>query len=58
MTDGDARFDSDVGGMSWLLYAARRLDGLAGGDYHRTGKGYGAQKGDLIFEVSHRGEFL
>jgi len=51
VTDGDARFDSDVGGMSWLLYAARRLNGLAGGDYYRTGKGYGAQKGDLIFEV-------
>jgi 5-methyltetrahydropteroyltriglutamate--homocysteine methyltransferase len=51
VTDGDARFDTGVGGMSWLLYAARRLDGLTGGDYYRTGKGYGTQKGDIIFEV-------
>jgi 5-methyltetrahydropteroyltriglutamate--homocysteine methyltransferase len=52
VTDGDARFDSDVGGMSWFQYPARRLKGLAGGDYHRTRKGYGGtRKGDIIFEV-------
>lgn len=52
VTDGDARFDSDVGGMSWFQYPARRLKGLAGGDYHRTKKGYGGtRKGDIIFEV-------
>ena len=52
VTDGDARFDSDVGGMSWFQYPARRFKGLAGGDYHRTRKGYGGtRKGDIIFEV-------
>ena len=52
VTDGDARFDNDVGGMSWFQYPARRLKGLAGGDYHRTKKGYGGtRKGDIIFEV-------
>ena len=52
VTDGDARFDTDVGGMSWIQYPARRLAGLAGGDYARTKKGYGGtRKGDIIFEV-------
>jgi 5-methyltetrahydropteroyltriglutamate--homocysteine methyltransferase len=52
VTDGDARFDSDVGGMSWLQYPARRFAGLAGGDYYKARKGYGgAAKGDIIFEV-------
>ncbi len=52
VTDGDARFDTDVGGMSWFQYPARRFNGLAGGDYYRTRKGYGgAGKGDIIFEV-------
>jgi 5-methyltetrahydropteroyltriglutamate--homocysteine methyltransferase len=52
VTDGDARFDTDVGGMSWFQYPARRFKGLTGGDYYRTRKGYGgAAKGDIIFEV-------
>jgi 5-methyltetrahydropteroyltriglutamate--homocysteine methyltransferase len=52
VTDGDARFDGDVGGMSWFQYAARRFKGLEGADYHRTGRAYGsATKGDIIFEV-------
>jgi 5-methyltetrahydropteroyltriglutamate--homocysteine methyltransferase len=52
VTDGDARFDSDVGGMSWFQYPARRFAGLAGGDYHRARRGYGGtRKGDIIFEV-------
>src|SRR3977135_1391840 len=52
VTDGDARFDTDVGGMSWFQYPARRFTGLAGGDYHRVRKGYGGTtKGDIIFEV-------
>src|SRR5580765_8829290 len=52
VTDGDARFDSDVGGMSWFQYPARRLTGLGGGDYARTKKGYGGtRKGDIIFEL-------
>jgi 5-methyltetrahydropteroyltriglutamate--homocysteine methyltransferase len=52
VTDGDARFDTDVGGMSWFQYPARRFNGLAGGDYQRVRKGYGGTvKGDIIFEV-------
>jgi 5-methyltetrahydropteroyltriglutamate--homocysteine methyltransferase len=51
VTDGDARFDNDVGGMSWFRYVAQRLKGLAGSDYHRARRGYGAEKGDLLFEV-------
>ncbi len=52
VTDGDARFDTDVGGMSWFQYAARRFRGLSGADYYRARKGYGgATKGDILFEV-------
>jgi 5-methyltetrahydropteroyltriglutamate--homocysteine methyltransferase len=52
VTDGDARFDTDVGGMSWFQYPARRFKGLAGGDYYKAKKGYGGTgKGDIIFEV-------
>ncbi|MEP7310373.1 MAG: cobalamin-independent methionine synthase II family protein [Acidobacteriota bacterium] len=52
VTDGDARFDTDVGGMSWFQYPARRFKGLSGGDYQRVRKGYGGTvKGDIIFEV-------
>jgi 5-methyltetrahydropteroyltriglutamate--homocysteine methyltransferase len=52
VTDGDARFDTDVGGMSWFQYPARRFKGLAGADYYKARKGYGgATKGDVLFEV-------
>jgi 5-methyltetrahydropteroyltriglutamate--homocysteine methyltransferase len=52
VTDGDARFDTDVGGMSWFQYPARRFKGLAGSDYYKAKKGYGGTgKGDIIFEV-------
>jgi 5-methyltetrahydropteroyltriglutamate--homocysteine methyltransferase len=50
VTDGDCRFDTDVGGMSWFLYPARRLDGLAGSEY-RSGSSYGVEKGSIIFEA-------
>lgn len=29
-TDGDARFDTDVGGHSWFSYAPLRMDGFSG----------------------------
>src|SRR5580765_357762 len=52
VTDGDARFDTDVGGMSWFQYPARRFAGVSGGDYYKSRKGYGGTgKGDIIFEV-------
>jgi 5-methyltetrahydropteroyltriglutamate--homocysteine methyltransferase len=50
LTDGDARFDTDVGGMSWFQYPARRLTGLGGGDYLKKSYG-GTRKGDILFEV-------
>jgi len=49
VTDGDCRFDVDVGGQSWFLYPARRLDGLSGDDYPAVG--YGSGRGTIIFEA-------
>ncbi|HLW94144.1 MAG TPA: hypothetical protein VKS25_02080, partial [Solirubrobacteraceae bacterium] len=49
VTDGDCRFDADVGGQSWFLYPARRLDGLSGEDYPAVG--YGSGRGTIIFEA-------
>lgn len=49
LTDGDCRFDLDVGGQSWFLYPARRLEGLEGDDYPPA-PGYGAGRGTIIFE--------
>jgi 5-methyltetrahydropteroyltriglutamate--homocysteine methyltransferase len=52
VTDGDARFDTDVGGLSWFQYPARRFEGLAGADYYRAPGGFGGtSKGDILFEV-------
>ena len=50
VTDGDCRFDVDVGGMSWFLYPAQRLEGLEGGD-HGSSSGYGVGRGSIIFEA-------
>ena len=30
LTDGDARFDTDVGGRSWFFYPLERMEGIAG----------------------------
>ena len=30
LTDGDARFDADVGGHSWFSYAPNHMDGFSG----------------------------
>jgi 5-methyltetrahydropteroyltriglutamate--homocysteine methyltransferase len=49
LTDGDSRFDLDVGGQSWFLYPARRLDGFEGDDYPPA-PGYGVGRGTIIFE--------
>lgn len=49
VTDGDCRFDIDVGGMGWFAYPARRLEGMAGDEY--TSPGYGSGKGTIIFEA-------
>ena len=50
VTDGDCRFDRDVGGQSWFLYPARRLDGFSGTDFPDQ-IGYGSGKGSIIFEA-------
>jgi 5-methyltetrahydropteroyltriglutamate--homocysteine methyltransferase len=49
VTDGDCRFDIDVGGMSWFSYPARRLHGMGGREYAQPG--YGAAKGTILFEA-------
>src|SRR3990170_53483 len=36
VTDGDARFDADVGGPSWFSYAPLHMDGFAGADPYRV----------------------
>ena len=50
VTDGDCHFDIDVGGQSWFLYPARRLEGFSGRDYPAQ-IGYGSGKGSIIFEA-------
>jgi 5-methyltetrahydropteroyltriglutamate--homocysteine methyltransferase len=50
VTDGDCRFDIDVGGQGWFLYPARRLEGLSGDDYPPA-PAYGVGKGTIIFEA-------
>jgi 5-methyltetrahydropteroyltriglutamate--homocysteine methyltransferase len=50
VTDGDCHFDIDVGGQSWFLYPARRLEGFSGRDYPSQ-VGYGSGKGSIIFEA-------
>ena len=50
VTDGDCHFDIDVGGQSWFLYPARRLEGFAGSDYPAQ-IGYASGKGSIIFEA-------
>jgi 5-methyltetrahydropteroyltriglutamate--homocysteine methyltransferase len=43
VTDGDARFDTDVGGMSWFQYPARRFKGLAAPSTIARARGMGAR---------------
>ena len=51
VTDGDARFDNDVGGMSWLQYPARRFKGSPA-VITTSPKGLRRRcEGDIIFEV-------
>lgn len=53
LTDGDARFDQDVGGRSWFFYPIERLQGVAG---HRdTSPGWSQRldlkPGQILWEV-------
>ena len=53
VTDGDARFDNDVGGRSWISYVMERLDGVS--DYHSIQYKYPQRNtqatGSILFEV-------
>jgi 5-methyltetrahydropteroyltriglutamate--homocysteine methyltransferase len=44
LTDGDARFDLDVGGRSWFFYPLERIEGIAG---HRDRSPGWSQRVDL-----------
>ena len=52
LTDGDCRFDTDVGGGSWTLYPARRINGMTGHvqGTRQTHMG-GSDPGELVYEV-------
>lgn len=53
LTDGDARFDLDVGGRSWFFYPLERLGGIGG---HTDGSAswqrrFGVRPGHIMWEV-------
>ena len=53
LTDGDARFDLDVGGRSWFFYAIERIGGIEG---HTDGSAswqqrFGVRPGHILWEV-------
>ncbi|MDB5108663.1 MAG: hypothetical protein JWM69_1604 [Candidatus Binatus sp.] len=52
LTDGDARFDLEVGGRSWFFYTIERLGGIEesfSGTSHFLD--YGIKPGQILFEV-------
>jgi len=52
LTDGDARFDLEVGGRSWFFYVLERLGGLgAMTDAAAFREVTGARPGQILFEV-------
>jgi len=52
LTDGDCRFDTDVGGRSWVSYPAQRIKGMGGYDPSAEGVPFGSSTpGDLLYEV-------
>ncbi|MCH7551591.1 MAG: hypothetical protein IIA35_07840, partial [Proteobacteria bacterium] len=53
-TDGDARFDEDVGGHSWFSYAANHMDGFSGEYAYRPEGGRAGipnTRGEILHEV-------
>ncbi len=51
VTDGDARFDDDVGGRGWFFYPLERLGGFAGGnDIIDRWAGF-SKPGTILWEV-------
>ena len=53
VTDGDARFDTDVGGRSWQSYTLERLEGISGYEkvINPASRRQGSRPGDLLYEV-------
>ena len=53
LTDGDARFDLDVGGRSWFFYPLERLEGVA--EHRDTSPGWSQRfdlrPGQILWEV-------
>ena len=53
-TDGDSRFDTDVGGHSWFFYAPSHMDGFEGAHAYRTegGRaGMASPRGHILHDV-------
>jgi 5-methyltetrahydropteroyltriglutamate--homocysteine methyltransferase len=53
-TDGDCRFDDDVGGHSWFSYAPNHMAGFGDGHAYRHAgirAGWGTQRGSILHEV-------
>jgi 5-methyltetrahydropteroyltriglutamate--homocysteine methyltransferase len=52
VTDGDARFDTDVGGRSWVSYVVQRLQGFSGYETSRSHATWGGSvPGEIVYEV-------
>jgi len=52
VTDGDNRFDTDVGGRSWVGYVVQRLAGFSGYETSRRHAGWGGSfPGEIMYEV-------
>ena len=52
VTDGDNRFDTDVGGRSWVAYVVQRLAGFTGYETSRKHAGWGSSvPGEIMYEV-------
>ena len=53
-TDGDCRFDTDVGGHSWFSYAPNRMAGFSGAHAYRAegGRaGMSGRRGHILHDV-------
>ena len=53
-TDGDCRFDDDVGGHSWFSYAPNHMEGFSGARAYRHAggrAGMAAQRGHILHDV-------
>lgn len=54
VTDGDCRFDADVGGHNWFSYPAIRMDGFSGAQAYRTQGGRAGmphRRGHILHEI-------